>query len=90
MHSFEECIKNIKNIYVFGSIARGDYDATSDLDLVFIISDITSKDDMIELSELIDIINGIPVQITLIKESRLLTNDDLFLNQIRKDWVNIL
>ena len=42
--------KNVEEIYLFGSVARGDEDEYSDIDILIVIDDCTEDENIISLS----------------------------------------
>jgi len=76
--------------YIFGSIARGDYIMTSDIDLLIVVKESTNENKKSMLRTEIDIIDNIEVQTTVVSEVYLKIGEDFFIESIRKDLVKII
>lgn len=81
----------LKAVYLFGSYARGDYDESSDLDVMIVLSDYQSYGEEIEQSgELISQLSleyGISISRIIMKEIQWQKSDTPLLRNIRAEAV---
>lgn len=87
-----ETIENVEEIYLFGSVARGDDDEYSDVDILIIINECTD-DEYIEYKEQFANILEVPLDwISLYKESKIrkmYDNGSYFLWHIKKEGIRL-
>ena len=85
--------QRLKAVYVFGSYARGDYDESSDLDVMIVISDYENYGAEIDKSgELVSYLSleyGISISRVIMKEIQWKESDTLLLRNIRAEGVPV-
>jgi len=83
--------QRLKAVYVFGSYARGDYDESSDLDVMIVLSDYqnygTEIDQSGELVSQLSLEYGISISRVIVKEIQWQKSDTPLLRNIRAEGV---
>ena len=81
----------LKSLYLFGSYARGDYDESSDVDVMIVLSDYESYGEEIDRSgELIShlsLLYGISISRVIMKEVQWEASDSSLLRNIRMEGI---
>jgi predicted nucleotidyltransferase len=81
----------LKEIYLFGSYARGDYQPNSDVDVMIVLNNYESYGREIdrtgELTSSLSLKYGISISRVVMKESRWRTSDSPLLRNIRMDGI---
>ncbi len=82
---------SLRGLYLYGSYARGDYDAESDFDVLVILDDFASYgaevDRAAELTAALSLQYGVSISEVFVREQEWRTGDSPFLRNVREEAV---
>ena len=83
--------RSLQAVYVYGSYARGDYDAESDVDVLVVLDDFTSYgaevDRTAELAAALSLRYGVSISQVFLRQQEWLTGDSPFLRGVREEAI---
>ena len=83
--------ERLRGVYLYGSYARGDYDAESDFDVLAVLDDFASYaeevDRAAELTAALSLQYGVSISEVFVREQEWRTGDSPFLRNVREEAV---